>query len=116
MTMSKKNNPQELLQQIRSFISVTKMHVNDGSEIDLSGLDAKIQELCEAVLDMSKAEADSFQQSLSELAEELDDLKAKMETAQAEVRDKLNALNMRHKAAKAYTTHEAVKPPKNNEE
>jgi uncharacterized membrane protein YdfJ with MMPL/SSD domain len=113
--MTEKMAPQELLVQIRSFISITKAHVGSSNEIDLTGLDGKVQELCEAVLDMPKPEADSYQQALSELVIELDELKAKMISAQEEVRDKLNALNMRHKAAKAYKTGEATKPTKKNE-
>lgn len=115
MMMSDKPAPQELLQHIRSFVSVTKGHIGSGGEIDLSGLDVKVQELCEAVLDMPKHEADAYQQSLSELVAELDELKATMVAAQTEVRDQLNALNMRQKAVKAYKTNEAVSPKKTEE-
>lgn len=101
---------QELLQQIRSFIAVTKQHVGTGGDADLAGLDDKVKELCEAVLDMPKPEADSYRPELEALTEELTELKAGMVNAQSEVREQIDALNLRHKAAKAYKTTEAVKP------
>lgn len=114
--MSDKPAPQEMLQHIRSFIGVTKTHIGSGGEIDLSGLEVKVQELCEAVLDMPKHEADAYRQSLAELVAELDGLKAQMMAAQAELRNQLNTLNMQQKAVKAYKTNEAIVPPKKSEE
>lgn len=120
MTDNTKPTPKELLQQIRSFIAVSKEHVAAGGEVELSGLDEKVKDLCESVLDMPKSEADTYTNALQGLAEELTTLKSEMETVQREVRQQLDALNLRHKAAKAYTTTEAVdkghKPPSKPEE
>lgn len=116
MTDNAKPTPKELLQQIRSFIAVSKEHVAAGGEVELSGLDEKVKDLCESVLDMPKSEADTYTAALQELAEDLTTLKAEMETVQRDVRQQLDALNLRQKAAKAYTTTEAVdkggKPPR----
>lgn len=120
MTDNANPTPKELLQQIRSFIAVSKEHVAAGGEVELSGLDDKVKELCEAVLDMPKAEADKYTAALQELADDLTRLKTDMETVQKDVRQQLDALNLRQKAAKAYTTTEAVdkgnKPPQKPEE
>lgn len=114
--MSDTPTPQELLAQIEAFIEITRTHIRDGGEVDLAGLDSKVQELCEQVLDMPKAQADEYQKPLADLAAELTELKASMAAAQNDVQDQLNALNMRHKAAKAYKTSEAVQPPKKKDE
>lgn len=103
--------PQELLETIRQFVETAKAHVAEGGEAELTGLDAKVQELCEAVLDMPKSEADNYSKPLQQLAEDLTVLKVEMETTQAEIRQQLDALNLRHKAAKAYKTTEGSAPP-----
>lgn len=114
--MTDNATPKELLEQIRSFIAVSKEHVAAGGEVELSGLDDKVKELCEAVLDMSKSEADTYTDALQELSGELNTLKADMERVQKEVREQLDGLNLRQKAAKAYKTTEVAdkgrKPPK----
>lgn len=112
MTDRQATNPQELLQQIRSFIAISREHVGSGGEADLSGLDDKVKELCDAVLDLPKPEADAFAPQMDRLIEELDALKAGMEKAQAEVREQLDSLNLRHKAALAYKTTGAAESGK----
>ena len=107
MSEAEATTPQELLQQIHAFIAVTREHVGTDAEVDLSGLDDKVQQLCEAVLDMPKPEADQYTDALQTLAEELTVLKSGMEQAQTGVREQIDALNLRHKAVKAYKTTEA---------
>lgn len=111
MTNEQAGTPQQLLEQIRSFIEVTKVHVSQGGDVDLSGLDEKVRELCEAVLDMPKPEADDYAVALQELADDLTALKTGMEVVQKDVRQQLDVLNLRQKAAKAYKTSDAAKPP-----
>lgn len=109
MTMTDNPTAKELLEQIHSFIALSKEHVAQGGDADLSGLDGKVQELCEKVLDMPKPEADVYGKELAILADELTELRAGMETAQVEVREQISALNARQKAAKAYKTSEAIR-------
>lgn len=113
MTEKKPQTPRELLDGILAFIATTREHVEEGGEVDLDGLDEKVRELCEAVLDMPKPEADTYAEELQTMAEDLTLLKASMEKAQKEVRQQVEALNLRHKAAKAYKTSEATKPAGN---
>lgn len=110
MTVKNTQTPRELLEGIMAFIATTREHVEQGGEVDLDGLDEKVRELCEAVLDMPKPEADSYADELHRMGEELTLLKADMEKAQKEVREQVDALNLRHKAAKAYKITEATKP------
>lgn len=112
MTGENPRNPEELLEQIRSFVAVAQEHVREGGDANLEGLDEKVKDLCEAVLDMPKPEADKYTDALQVLAEDLTQLKAGMEQSQMEVRQQLDSLNMRHKAVKAYTTTDAVDPNK----
>jgi DNA anti-recombination protein RmuC len=113
--MSEQATAQELLEQIKSFLTMTRSHLGEGGDVDLEGLDSKVQELCEHVLDMPLPEAEVYRKELAALAQELNTLKADMEQAQYEVREQIGALNARHKAARAYKTGEAMKPktPKN---
>lgn len=98
----------ELLVQIRGFIATAKAHLADGGEVDMTGLDGKVRELCDRVLDMPKPEADAYTVEMEALVDELDTLKTDMVTAQAEVQRQIEGLNLRQKAAKAYTTSEAM--------
>ena len=107
MSESEAKNPQELLEQIHSFIAVTREHMATGGDVELEGLDDKVRELCEAILDMPKPEADHYTNALQELATDLTELRSSMEKAQTEVREQIEGLNLRHKAAKAYKTAEA---------
>lgn len=100
--------PKELLTQIRSFIATAKAHLAGGGDVDMTGLDGKVRELCDRVLDMPKPEADAYAVEMEALVEELDALKIDMVTAQAGLRQQIEGLNLRHKAAKAYTTSEAM--------
>lgn len=115
--MSNDPKADALLQQIQSFITTASAHTGTGEELDLAGLDGTVQELCEHVLDLPKPEADAYREALAGLAGELNTLKARMEQAQAELREQLAALNARQKAAKAYTTGKAAAPknPKDSE-
>lgn len=113
--MSDTPTAQDLLAQIHAFVETTRNHIATGGEVDLEGLDAKVQELCEMVLDMPKAQADEYRQPLTDLATELTELKQGMEAVQNDVREQLNELNVRHKAAKAYKTNETYKPKKTEE-
>lgn len=98
----------ELLTQIRSFIGTAKAHLAEGGEVDMTGLDGKVRELCDRVLDMPKPEADAYATEMEALVEELDALKIGMVSAQAEVRRQIEGLNLRQKAVKAYATSEAM--------
>ncbi|MCH2546991.1 MAG: hypothetical protein MK052_05225 [Alphaproteobacteria bacterium] len=113
--MSNNADASELLKQIRSFIDTTHTHLEQGGEVDLAGLDEKVQELCEAVLDMPKAQADAYNQPLADLATDLTTLRDNMQVVKTDVREQLDALNTRQKAAKAYKTNESFKPKNNSE-
>lgn len=101
-------NAKELLTQIRSFIGTAKTHLAEGGDVDMTGLDGKVRELCDRVLDMPKPEADAYAVEMDALVEELDTLKLDMVSAQAGLRQQIEGLNLRHKAVKAYTTNEAT--------
>lgn len=114
--MTAKETPEQLLERLTVFIETTRDHVAEGGEADLEGLDGKIQELCDAVLDMPKAEALIFQEKLVFLVAQLTALKDNLEAVQDDIRQQLSSLDLRHKAVKAYKNTEAAEsnqPPKN---
>lgn len=106
---SQKDTPEQLWEHIARFVVDTQEHVAQGGDADLSGLDAKVQELCDAVLDLPSAEAAVYQERLAALGSALENLKSGLELVQGEIEDELSTLDRRQKAAKAYTI--AFTPP-----
>ncbi|MBM3617469.1 MAG: hypothetical protein FJX23_02875 [Alphaproteobacteria bacterium] len=108
--MSKhKETPEELWEHIARFVLATQEHVSNGGDADLSGLDAKVQELCDAILDLPREEAAVYEERLGALGEALETLKLGLENVQGDIEAELSSLDRRQKAAKAYTT--AAVPP-----
>lgn len=112
MTLQEKDTPEQLVEKISAFIRLSLEHVADGGEANLEGLDAKVKELCDAVLDMPKPKALEYEKKLEDIAADLDILKRGMVMAQEELEQQLAELNLRHKAAKAYKISEGGLPPK----
>lgn len=106
--MTAQESPEQLLERLTTFIDASREHVATGGDADLEGLDAKVQELCDAVLDMPKAEAAAFQEKLAVLAGQLNALRDGLEAMQEDVRRQIAGLDLRHKAVKAYKNTEAV--------
>lgn len=106
---SQTETPEQLWEQIALFVVKTQEHVAQGGDADLSGLDAKVQELCDAVLDLPSEEAAVYEERLGALGEALENLKTGLEQVQGEVEEEISSLDRRQKAVKAYTT--AVNPP-----
>lgn len=107
-----KETPEQLWEQIARFVLVTQEHVAQGGDADLAGLDAKVQELCDAILDLPREEAAVYEQRLGALGEALETLKLGLENVQGEIEDELSSLDRRQKAAKAYTTAAVTQPVK----
>lgn len=110
------NTPEQLLEQISAFVEATVAHVADGGDADLAGLDAKVQELCDAVLDLPRPEALVYEEKLAALVDSLSGLKDGLESLQGEVRGELASLDIRHKAARAYQTGSSQPLPPKTEE
>lgn len=111
--MQAQDTPEQLWEKITSFVRISQEHVTAGGEANLSGLDEKVQQLCDAILNMSGPDAIAYEKKLIILNDSLTVLRDAMEKNQAKVRDELSSLDLRHKAARAYQISDHhVKPSK----
>lgn len=102
MTNDNTTEPQALLDSITGFVANAKEAAERGEEVDLTGLDDRIQELCNGLLDIPREEAQGFMGKLQALNSDLTELRQHLEVMRENVQEKLNTLNAQQKAARAY--------------
>lgn len=73
-----------------------------GEAVDLTGLDVKVEALCQAVAGLPEAERAPFKRRLIDLMDRLNKLVATLETQRAAISDDIRGLTSRHRAVSAY--------------
>ena len=90
------------LNQITAFVRESNAKVRGGQEVDLTGLDTRVQNFCEKILAFPQENALAYEVALQQLSEDLVALQQSLEEAQAAVGDELNGVNSHQNATKAY--------------
>ncbi len=103
-------DPQMLLGQIRHFANQCCKLLEEGQEVDVTGLDAQVQKLCTRVNAMPVEEAMKLRPKMDSLIEELDALSEALENQKALIKAQLNDLVRQQKAHVAYQTADASAP------
>lgn len=102
--------PQQMFDMVHGFLAKAREALASGDVVDLSGVEGKVQELCDRVMHMPVGQAQVFRDQLATLAEDFTAFRQELETAQAEVKGAVDGLNLREKAAKAYRRSDAIAP------
>lgn len=103
-------DPHLLLGQIRHFANRCRSLLDDGIDVDLHGMDDQVQVLCAKVKDMPNEEALKMRPKMDSLIQELDDLAEALENQKARVKAQLNDLVRQQKAHIAYQKVESSAP------
>jgi hypothetical protein len=108
-------NPEALFQKVAQYIEESNALIAKGAYVQLNGLDAKVSELCEAVLTLSGEQREEYADRLQQLVAALQILRENMDNSRDAVNQEMHGLNTHKKANKAYQKIELSDQKKKNE-
>ncbi len=92
----------KLIAEIREFMAATSQLLEEGSNVDVTGLDDKVAALCKAVLAMPTEESDRYEQELDMLRQDLARLGENLTETKDIVEQDIQTLNAQKQASAAY--------------
>lgn len=90
------------LEKANGIVEEAKAKLQAGDEVDLSGLDQLVAEVCQQITQLPEEKAAEFAGRLQELMESLNQIAALLQQQQQQVRQQLEGLNKQKQAARAY--------------
>ncbi len=96
------------LEVIEQFVADALQQVQDGVAVELRGLDAEVDAVCEQILALPLGETTVARQRLENLVKHLEILSQYMRPQQEAVRRQLESLNVQKKAHLAYKKTDAM--------
>lgn len=104
-------DPRRILNDIRTYIHDALEICERGEYIELSGLDTRVQEMCEAIGGMSREQAVEFADDLDIMMQQLEVLQRVFQERRDALGEELNGTSRHQQAAKAYKQSEhGMKP------
>ncbi len=100
-------NPDELFNGIAQFVSDSQALLLEGGMMEIAGLDDRVRELCEAVLELSQEERVRYADRLQQLLGDLNALGEALVVQRDAVSNELQGLSHHRKANTAYRIVEA---------
>lgn len=90
------------LQKADDFMSNAIEKLNKDEEVDLTGMDAMVAELCEKVVTLPEDKAKAFHEKLQKLMEKLNTVAALLQKQHEAIKGQISGLNEQKQAAVAY--------------
>jgi hypothetical protein len=109
-------DPELLLGQLRQFVGRCRSLLEDGTEVELTGLDDQVRLLCEHIRGMEHEDAQQLRPKMQSLVEELDLLSTALLKQKAAVSAELAELSRQRNANAAYQRVESSVPRDEDED
>ena len=106
--MSKPLNAEALFDDIHGFVSQSAALLQKGEFVDLSGLDAQVAQLCEAVLQLTQEQRITHAARMQQVLGELQALGNAMTAIRDSMSEEIRGLSHHKKASVAYRSADTV--------
>ena len=102
------------LLEAANMVGTARSLIADGGIVDLSGLDARVQDICKAIPELPRDEREELKLALIALMDGLGGLAETVKVQHAALAEKLSSVSQGHRAVGAYGAGLAAgrKPPK----
>jgi hypothetical protein len=102
------------LLEAATMVGTAKSLIADGGIVDLSGLDARVRDICKAIPELARDEREELKPALIALMDGLGGLAETIKTQHAMLAEKLSTVSQGRRAVGAYGAGLAAgqKPPK----
>lgn len=100
-------DPQALFDDISRFVAESRQLLEQGALMEMAGLDQRVKQLCETVLQLSQQERLTYAENLQQLLGDLNTLGEMMVAQRDQVAAEIRQLNQHKKANAAYRIVEA---------
>ena len=110
------NEQQELFDDIKKFVDDSRVLLAKGVEVEMAGLDRKVQNLCNRVMQLSDDERAKYVDILQTLLGELNQLGHDLAVQREAVLHEIRYLSSHKKASVAYKVADAKAPANGQDE